>query len=265
MTAYSWLKNLIHPPKKFDDPKNWPRSKKNIVVFTIAYCAFVAPLASNIYMPAVLQVKTDLQTTSSFISATCKQIKIIISLCPFAGLVFISSIFLRCLTSHPPHTFMARTHADPREREKRKGVMNDTQPTNRLRDSIHDILKKEGSVTQNMTHRQTSTGKFSWNSPRPPTLKYCTSQIHPCALVDAQLYCYFPHTKCHYATTTALSILAHLPYTKQTVLSASGGGVYAGKKKNKIWISLYTPARDRKWPPNTKHPLSRFVFFFCMQ
>ncbi|KAG0338872.1 hypothetical protein BG000_003266 [Podila horticola] len=70
MTAYSWLKNLIHPPKKFDDPKNWPRSKKNIVVFTIAYCAFVAPLASNIYMPAVLQVKTDLQTTSSFISAT---------------------------------------------------------------------------------------------------------------------------------------------------------------------------------------------------
>lgn len=75
MTAYSWLKNLIHPPKKFDDPKNWPRSKKNIVVFTIAYCAFVAPLASNIYMPAVLQVKTDLQTTSSFISATCKWIK----------------------------------------------------------------------------------------------------------------------------------------------------------------------------------------------
>ncbi|KAG0359369.1 hypothetical protein BG005_000917 [Podila minutissima] len=70
MKAYSWLKNLIHPPEKFDDPKNWPRSKKNIVVFTIAYCAFVAPLASNIYMPAVLQVKTDLQTTSSFISAT---------------------------------------------------------------------------------------------------------------------------------------------------------------------------------------------------
>ncbi|KAF9379908.1 hypothetical protein CPC16_010545 [Podila verticillata] len=70
MTAYSWLKNLIHPPKQFDDPKNWPRSKKNIVVFTIAYCAFVAPLASNIYMPAVLQVKADLQTTSSFISAT---------------------------------------------------------------------------------------------------------------------------------------------------------------------------------------------------
>lgn len=89
MKAYSWLKNLIHPPEKFDDPKNWPRSKKNIVVFTIAYCAFVAPLASNIYMPAVLQVKTDLQTTSSFISATCKRIKIIIPFPPFHGLCLI--------------------------------------------------------------------------------------------------------------------------------------------------------------------------------
>ncbi|KAF9431307.1 hypothetical protein BGZ94_000014 [Podila epigama] len=70
MTLYTSIKELIHPPPKTDDPKNWPRRKKNTVVFIIAYCAFTAPLASNIYMPAVLQVKTDLQTTSSFISAT---------------------------------------------------------------------------------------------------------------------------------------------------------------------------------------------------
>lgn len=110
MTAYSWLKNLINPPEKFDDPKNWPRSKKNIVVFTIAYCAFVAPLASNIYMPAVLQVKADLQTTSSFISATCKWIeKKIISLC-LPHLSFSLCLFV--------HTIVARTACRPEEIEK---------------------------------------------------------------------------------------------------------------------------------------------------
>ncbi|KAF9962591.1 hypothetical protein BGZ72_000011 [Mortierella alpina] len=70
MTVLSYIKGLFQTTPKTDDPKNWPRRKKNIVVFTIAYCAFVAPLASSIYMPAVLQVKEDLNTTSSLVSAT---------------------------------------------------------------------------------------------------------------------------------------------------------------------------------------------------
>ncbi|KAG0199051.1 hypothetical protein BGX28_007612 [Mortierella sp. GBA30] len=70
MVVLSYIKGLFQAIPKTDDPKNWPRRKKNVVVFTIAYCAFVAPLASSIYMPAVLQVKDDLNTTSSLVSAT---------------------------------------------------------------------------------------------------------------------------------------------------------------------------------------------------
>ncbi|KAG0318150.1 hypothetical protein BGZ99_005841 [Dissophora globulifera] len=70
MAFLSYCKELFHPAPKTDDPKNWPKRKKNIVVAVIAYCAFVAPLASTIYLPAVLQVKDDLHTTSSIISAT---------------------------------------------------------------------------------------------------------------------------------------------------------------------------------------------------
>ncbi|KAG0378079.1 hypothetical protein BGX24_004776 [Mortierella sp. AD032] len=70
MTAATYIRELFIEPPKTDDPKNWPRSKKNIVVFTIAYCAFVGPLGSSIYMPAVLQIKEDFNTTSSFVSAT---------------------------------------------------------------------------------------------------------------------------------------------------------------------------------------------------
>ncbi|KAI7815774.1 major facilitator superfamily domain-containing protein [Gamsiella multidivaricata] len=70
MPIPSYFRDLVLPAPRTDDPKNWPRSKKNVVVFIIAYCAFVGPLASSIYMPAVLQVKQDLNTTSSLVSAT---------------------------------------------------------------------------------------------------------------------------------------------------------------------------------------------------
>lgn len=72
MAVAAYIKELFIETPKTDDPKNWPRRKKNIVVLTIAYCAFVGPLGSSIYMPAVLQVKEDLNTTSSLVSATRK-------------------------------------------------------------------------------------------------------------------------------------------------------------------------------------------------
>lgn len=65
------LTELVSPAPKTDDPKNWSKKKKNTVVLVIAYCAFVAPLASSIYMPAVIQVQEDLHTTPSLVSATC--------------------------------------------------------------------------------------------------------------------------------------------------------------------------------------------------
>ncbi|KAF9902903.1 hypothetical protein EC991_004375 [Linnemannia zychae] len=70
MTVATYIKELFIEPPKTDDPKNWPRSKKNIVVLTIAYCAFVGPLGSSIYMPAVKQVREDFDTKSALVSAT---------------------------------------------------------------------------------------------------------------------------------------------------------------------------------------------------
>ncbi|CAO3570454.1 unnamed protein product [Mortierella alpina] len=82
MAVISYIRGLFQTTPKTDDPKNWPRRKKNIVVLTIAYCAFVAPLGSSIYMPAVLQVKEDLNTTSSLISATLSVYVLVMGIMP---------------------------------------------------------------------------------------------------------------------------------------------------------------------------------------
>ncbi|KAF9200556.1 hypothetical protein BGZ49_009199, partial [Haplosporangium sp. Z 27] len=66
----SYMKELFVGSPKTDDPKNWPAREKYKVVTVIAYCAFVAPLASSIYMPALVQVKDDLHTSASMVSAT---------------------------------------------------------------------------------------------------------------------------------------------------------------------------------------------------
>ncbi|KAF9184113.1 hypothetical protein BGZ51_003551 [Haplosporangium sp. Z 767] len=109
MTVASYLRELVYPEPKTDDPKNWPRGKKNIVVFTIAYCAFVAPLGSNIYMPAVLQVKDDLNTTSDLVSATLSVYVLFMgimpvfwaSLCDYLGRrpIYLMSMFIFILGS----------------------------------------------------------------------------------------------------------------------------------------------------------------------
>ncbi|KAG0052199.1 hypothetical protein BGZ83_002886 [Gryganskiella cystojenkinii] len=109
MPISSYIKNLVRPPTKTDDPRNWPRSKKNIVVFTIAYCAFIAPLASSIYMPAVLQVKEDLHTTESLVSASLSVYVLFMgimpvfwaSLCDYYGRrpIYLASMFIFILGS----------------------------------------------------------------------------------------------------------------------------------------------------------------------
>ncbi|KAF9435944.1 hypothetical protein BGZ76_005165 [Entomortierella beljakovae] len=76
------LKKLVMGTPKTDDPKDWPNSKKYTVVFVIAYCAFVAPLASGIYMPAIIQMKDDLNTSESMISATLSVYILILGIMP---------------------------------------------------------------------------------------------------------------------------------------------------------------------------------------
>ncbi|KAF9105232.1 hypothetical protein BGX27_009717 [Mortierella sp. AM989] len=81
-SVLSYLKGLFVTVPETDDPKNWTTKKKYTVVAVIAYCAFVAPLASTIYMPAILQVKDDLHTTPSMISATLSVYVLVLGIMP---------------------------------------------------------------------------------------------------------------------------------------------------------------------------------------
>ncbi|KAF9352331.1 hypothetical protein BGX26_009836 [Mortierella sp. AD094] len=78
----SYVKGLFVAEPKTDDPKNWTNKQKYTVVAVIAYCSFVAPLASSIYMPAILQVKEDLNTSASMISATLSVYVLILGIMP---------------------------------------------------------------------------------------------------------------------------------------------------------------------------------------
>ncbi|KAF9208613.1 hypothetical protein BGZ49_008273 [Haplosporangium sp. Z 27] len=81
-TALSYVKGLFVKAPETDDPKDWPKKKKYRVVIVIAYCAFVSPLASGIYMPAILQVKEDLHTSASMISATLSVYVLVLGIMP---------------------------------------------------------------------------------------------------------------------------------------------------------------------------------------
>ncbi|KAG0005851.1 hypothetical protein BGZ80_011467 [Entomortierella chlamydospora] len=81
-SAMSYVKGLFVTEPKTDDPKNWTNKQKYIVVTVIAYCAFVSPLASSIYMPAIVQVRDDLNTTSSMVSATLSVYVLILGIMP---------------------------------------------------------------------------------------------------------------------------------------------------------------------------------------
>ncbi|KAG0232759.1 hypothetical protein BGW42_007919 [Actinomortierella wolfii] len=82
MMVLQYLRNLLFPPEQYDDPKDWSKAKKNMVVVVISYCAFTAPLGSNIYMPAVLDVRDDLKTTSAFVSATLSVYVLVMGIMP---------------------------------------------------------------------------------------------------------------------------------------------------------------------------------------
>ncbi|KAF9973544.1 hypothetical protein BGZ73_003207 [Actinomortierella ambigua] len=53
-----------------------------MVVFVISYCAFTAPLGSNLYMPAVLEVRKDLNTTAAYVSATLSVYVLVMGIMP---------------------------------------------------------------------------------------------------------------------------------------------------------------------------------------
>ncbi|CAI2189299.1 367_t:CDS:2, partial [Funneliformis geosporum] len=45
------------------DPKNWPRRKKRLILFMIAFAGMIAPMSSTIIYPAVAKIENDLNTS----------------------------------------------------------------------------------------------------------------------------------------------------------------------------------------------------------
>ncbi|KAG0270450.1 hypothetical protein DFQ27_006662 [Actinomortierella ambigua] len=72
----------LSPPKQYDEPMDWPQRKKNLVVLTIAYCAFTSPVAVSVYIPAALEVQKEFHTTQTFVSATVSVYILVIGIVP---------------------------------------------------------------------------------------------------------------------------------------------------------------------------------------
>ncbi|KAG0238125.1 hypothetical protein BGW42_007116 [Actinomortierella wolfii] len=73
---------VFNPPKRYDEPKDWPQRKKNIIVLIIAYCAFTAPLGNSIFMPAAVEMQRDFDTTPTLISASVSVYVLVIGILP---------------------------------------------------------------------------------------------------------------------------------------------------------------------------------------
>lgn len=53
-----------------DDPNHYSSKRKNVIIFLVAMGGLCGPLSSMMYMPALLSVASDLNTTVSAVNGT---------------------------------------------------------------------------------------------------------------------------------------------------------------------------------------------------
>ncbi|KAF9974520.1 hypothetical protein BGZ73_002078 [Actinomortierella ambigua] len=73
---------LLNPPQQYDEPKDWPQLKKNMIVLAIAYIAFTSPVAVSVYFPAAIEMQKEFHTTPTFIAATVSVFILVIGIVP---------------------------------------------------------------------------------------------------------------------------------------------------------------------------------------
>ena len=66
----SWIKYVIGDPYAPDDPQDLSVRRKNLIIIIIALSGISGPLASLIYLPGLLSVAHDLNTSMEAVNAS---------------------------------------------------------------------------------------------------------------------------------------------------------------------------------------------------
>lgn len=66
----NWFSYLWGDIYAKDDPNQYSQKKKNVIIFLVALGGLCGPLSSMMYMPGILAVAADLNTTTSAVNGT---------------------------------------------------------------------------------------------------------------------------------------------------------------------------------------------------
>lgn len=104
----NWFSYLWGDIYAKDDPNQYSQKKKNVIIFLVALGGLCGPLSSMMYMPGLLAVAADLNTTTSAVNGTISAFVV------FMGI----SVSLQncCETTHPNFfyfSFFSRSFGPP--------------------------------------------------------------------------------------------------------------------------------------------------------
>ncbi|KAI9495936.1 major facilitator superfamily domain-containing protein [Zychaea mexicana] len=77
-----WIKYLIGDPYASDDPQQLSMRHKQIIIFIVALSGISGPLASMIYMPGLLSVARDLDTSMEAVNGTVSAYVVFMGIAP---------------------------------------------------------------------------------------------------------------------------------------------------------------------------------------
>ncbi|KAI7856198.1 major facilitator superfamily domain-containing protein [Circinella umbellata] len=78
----TWIKHLIGDPYVSDDPQQLSMRHKQIIIFIVALSGISGPLASMIYMPGLLSVAQDLNTSMEAVNGTVSAYVVFMGIAP---------------------------------------------------------------------------------------------------------------------------------------------------------------------------------------
>lgn len=80
-----WYHCILGDIYATDDPNDYSRPKKNVIILLVALGGIAGPMSSMMYMPGLLEVARDLNTTTSAVNGTISAFVVFmgISVSPF--------------------------------------------------------------------------------------------------------------------------------------------------------------------------------------
>ncbi|KAI8137648.1 major facilitator superfamily domain-containing protein [Fennellomyces sp. T-0311] len=82
ITRRTWIKYVIGDPYAHDDPMQLSMARKQAIIFVVALSGISGPLASMIYMPGLLSVARDLNTSLEAVNGTVSAYVVFMGVAP---------------------------------------------------------------------------------------------------------------------------------------------------------------------------------------